>query len=623
MATLVAAYPQQEISSHHEYDEETVRESNESPEPSNDVASAMKESSAAESAHPPIALDVSVASDALLLLQQSSGVNTNNTSADEIETTLDEIFAAEDESDGEEFLPAFDAMESPRKADFSSYSVQQPEKSPVATSSVSAWPSLSAWITPASSVPYGGLSNLGNTCYMASALQMIASLESFLDELKANEPTTNADTKLRTAFLDIMDRLQTATVVPDAFKDAVDERSPLFLGFRQQDSHEFLTTLLDLLDEDYKNKEKEDDDKKESMDIQDESEASADHDTVSCKKPRTEVPSNMMEVDEASSSMRSLIADDSCRSATSFSDLDVDAIGRLLHGDRSEVTQSDVLITSIVESEQPHYKLIGGRMNTADVVLTPYADYDASQHPTRGDQATSTRMEATNGSAENDTDDDASPATQSPIDTTFTTQVRVRLTCDSCKYTRCHKETFLHLSLEIGSNSDICSNVEDGLRRFFAPCTQELKCEKCFCETATQTTEITKLPSALLLHLKRFIVDVSPDWSNISYRKNQSAVSFDEELTLDEEVGVLSEFLASDCTLPTTTSIPQKYALRSVVNHIGSSANCGHYTADAKRMYGEKREWTRFNDSYVSRISGADATEQSRQTAYMCLYELE
>jgi ubiquitin C-terminal hydrolase len=41
------------------------------------------------------------------------------------------------------------------------------------------------------------------------------------------------------------------TVRPDAFKKAVDERSPLFIGFRQQDAHEFPTTLLDLLDEVY------------------------------------------------------------------------------------------------------------------------------------------------------------------------------------------------------------------------------------------------------------------------------------------------------------------------------------------------------------------------------------
>jgi ubiquitin C-terminal hydrolase len=183
------------------------------------------------------------------------------------------------------------------------------------------------------------------------------------------------------------------------------------------------------------------------------------------------------------------------------------------------------------------------------------------------------------------------------------------------------------------------SNIEDGIRRFFAPCTQELKCEKCFCETATQSMEITKLPPVLLLHLKRFIVDYSSDWSSISYRKNESAVYLNDNLSVHNDSGALSEFLASDCRITShmnheTTATDKsfslssqmctstsKYVLRSVVNHIGSSANCGHYTADAQRG-GEQSEWFRFNDACVTPISMTDAIEQSKQTAYMCLYEL-
>ena len=180
------------------------------------------------------------------------------------------------------------------------------------------------------------------------------------------------------------------------------------------------------------------------------------------------------------------------------------------------------------------------------------------------------------------------------------------------------------MSLEIGQD---CGSVEDGMRRFFAPEKRELKCEKCFSESATQSMEIVQLPRALLLHFKRFIVDVSPDYSSISYRKNRSVVEFHDALKFDEDAGgFLNDFLASDCLPPrqTTWSASSEYSLRSVVKHMGSSANCGHYTADAKRFDEEgERQWFRFNDDFVTRISKVDATEHSQETAYMVLYELE
>jgi ubiquitin C-terminal hydrolase len=177
------------------------------------------------------------------------------------------------------------------------------------------------------------------------------------------------------------------------------------------------------------------------------------------------------------------------------------------------------------------------------------------------------------------------------------------------------------------------------LRAFFKPEKREIKCEKCFCETALQTTDITKLPRALLFHLKRFIVDISPDYTSISYRKDQSSVAFEPHLELDEHSGALGEVVAVDeMVLPRNS----RYGIRSVVNHIGSSASCGHYTADAWRTCQSQeekednnddddddddkpngREWLRFNDSYVSKISQTEAVDNAASTAYMVLYELE
>jgi len=227
----------------------------------------------------------------------------------------------------------------------------------------------------------------------------------------------------------------------------------------------------------------------------------------------------------------------------------------------------------------------------------------------------------------------------------------------------------LHLSIEIGSE---CISIEDGLRKFFAPEQREIKCEKCFHTSAMQTSKITKLPRNLLFHLKRFIVDVSPDYTSISYRKDQSDVSFEERMELehvddnddtDDEEGRIQDFLSLDAvTFPKGAA----YEIRSVVNHIGSSASRGHYTGDAKKQYDDndndncidnkldnccsdgdvdddddvdvdvdnsnneergrdqeqQRQWTRFNDSYVSKISSREAIHDTSQTAYMIMYEL-
>uniref|UniRef100_A0A7S4ILU3 USP domain-containing protein n=1 Tax=Odontella aurita TaxID=265563 RepID=A0A7S4ILU3_9STRA len=187
---------------------------------------------------------------------------------------------------------------------------------------------------------------------------------------------------------------------------------------------------------------------------------------------------------------------------------------------------------------------------------------------------------------------------------------------------------------------------------------------------------IIRRPRALLLHFKRFIVDISPDFTCISYRKDHSPVIFPETMSLPSSrnmmlqegkvapkeeskknsvVGLDRLFLTENVSVPAkrqdalhgggvvcgnvmsankskgsptvdlsqkknSSELPRKYRLKSVVHHIGSSANCGHYTADAQRS----GEWMRFNDRVVSRKEAKDVTgEAALKTAYMVLYELE
>ena len=587
------------------------------------------------------------------------------------------------------------------------------------------------------SPPYGGLSNLGNTCYMASAIQLLCGLDSFPADLKSRLPPPNNNNSeddneqaLRDALLDVMDRLGNGqTVSPNDLKRCIDSRTSLFLGYRQQDSHEFLTTLLDIIDEDYKLKPKreepmvttteshddadehevtDDEDNEEQEETQTIAEECNDEDETDCesnddrmilesaqKKQKVVDDEPLIEVSDEEQSLAAEAIETgedvaetaSIAKSKSYSDFQFSDIENLLHaksenpaGESStSQTEASVPTKIIARQDEPKCKLAGGRMSTAGVELTRFAEeggLDDDVQPTGVSLETATPQQQIVENDEAEEEESTEETFCSPVSSNFTTKVRVCLTCESCKFRRSKIETYLHLSLDISTGSNETNNddddsddegcnlgcpssssIEEGLRRFFAPEKREIKCEKCFHTSALQTSEITQLPRNLLFHLKRFIVDVSPDYSSISYRKDQSSVVFAERMELqasddedetdvfhnvheDQERGIQA-FLAQDSVYEPDAA----YEIRSVVNHIGSSASCGHYTADAKRkMIGsietdenedtsdddetaqepmvEDREWIRFNDCYVSRISSKEAVQDASKTAYMIMYEL-
>ena len=454
----------------------------------------------------------------------------------------------------------------------------------------------------------GGLINLGNTCYLNSATQMLASLDQFWRLLETSCPTSRdvQKVKLRQEFLSLMNSLRIGeTVRPDAFKQEIDERSPLFVGFHQQDAHEFLTTLLDLLDEVYKVSSFENDDAK-SLTHHEET-----VDTDACHIPQEINPSNQTISDEQLdlSRIQSNPLNSSISRLPSFCGLNMNEITMLIHGNNEQEGEQESLSSLCfrpLDDSSAQCKLIGGR-----AVAMEDVEPRVQMHRNIVESSVSHELPSPEQMQEE-------VVNSSPIDQYFCTEVRSRLTCDSCKYTRTRIEKFLHLSIDVGSNGG--TSLEEGLRKFFSPEKRELKCEKCFCESATQTSEITKLPPALLFHFKRFIVNVSPDFSTVTYCKNQSAVDFPFSLSLDVH-SALRELFAEDVVVPARLTQTPSYKIRSICNHIGSSASCGHYTADAYRLYNTgERAWTRFNDAHVTRLDDAMGAET---TAYMVLYEMQ
>ncbi|KAG8624387.1 hypothetical protein KVT40_007454 [Elsinoe batatas] len=106
-----------------------------------------------------------------------------------------------------------------------------------------------------------GLQNLGNTCYMNSALQCISRIEElawfFLSnkwkqEINGDNPLGYHGNMAR-AYADFLAGLHKegqGTFTPRQFKNALANAQPMFSGYGQQDSQEFLSFLVDALHED-------------------------------------------------------------------------------------------------------------------------------------------------------------------------------------------------------------------------------------------------------------------------------------------------------------------------------------------------------------------------------------
>mmetsp|Transcript_8739 Transcript_8739/g.16559 ORF Transcript_8739/g.16559 Transcript_8739/m.16559 type:complete len:590 (+) Transcript_8739:64-1833(+) len=111
-----------------------------------------------------------------------------------------------------------------------------------------------------SAVTFGGLKNLGNTCYLNAVMQALCSLREFVSDLRAM-PTVVPPCQSGELFnctAEIFQQMSTksaapATVAgggplsPAKLRERIARASPTFRGFSQQDAHEFLLEYVNQL----------------------------------------------------------------------------------------------------------------------------------------------------------------------------------------------------------------------------------------------------------------------------------------------------------------------------------------------------------------------------------------
>lgn len=189
---------------------------------------------------------------------------------------------------------------------------------------------------------------------------------------------------------------------------------------------------------------------------------------------------------------------------------------------------------------------------------------------------------------------------------------RSHLTCPRCGRESIKFDIYSSISLPLASKKDhSVIQLKDCLERFMEG--EQLdernawycpRCRQHVC--ALKMIALWTVPDILILHLKRFTFEPNLLSGGMLRSKVDDTVSFPID-GLD-----LTKYILG----PVDPDAPPIYRLIGVSEHIGPTANSGHYTATVRNSI--DGQWYRYNDSNVGRTSGEAAITGG---AYMLFYQ--
>ncbi|CAB9501062.1 Ubiquitin carboxyl-terminal hydrolase [Seminavis robusta] len=444
---------------------------------------------------------------------------------------------------------------------------------------------------------YRGLRNGGNTCYLNSSLQLLFTVKDFVDSIdgKGGELTQSFVSTARM----VGDTSKPGAASAFAVKRAIDRKTDKFKGFQQRDAHEFLGDLIDNIHEELVEEDKQKRKKEEAV----ENEETVEKEEQDSKEEQQDDGKSNGNV-QPSSPNNDVTKDEDGTTTT-----------------KEDTTTSNPVSTEPSE-EFPQTKAHGsesGEIATDDASTSTPSLQSAEE------------IENFEASKLSDAPAEAGLGTKFPTDDFFRCDMEVCLTCNHCSYSRTKKETYMHLSLDIDQTTqdekdgDEAVSVKKSLERFFQAEEREIKCEKCKVgNTASQSLKLLNRPKALLLHLKRFIVEQREARNGdieITVNKNKAPVDLSEHVSLDAFTGG-------------NQTGAHEYSLKSLVHHVGNSSSSGHYTAHAERCRRQEgsegdenkslTEWVYFDDSTtkLATLDGIRDSPYRKKNAYLLLYTL-
>jgi len=169
----------------------------------------------------------------------------------------------------------------------------------------------------------------------------------------------------------------------------------------------------------------------------------------------------------------------------------------------------------------------------------------------------------------------------------FSGQFKTLLKCKKCEYENITWDNFNNINLSI-TGEDIIDCFSDFVKPEIM---HDAKCEKCGTKSLIKTTTIWKFPLTMVLNIKRFSF-------NTQIQKNNKSLVLNKNLRISGSGRIYN------------------YCLTSVVYHIGSSPNSGHYYTDILK-YGT---WYKVDDERITKLS--DIVPESNN-CYIMIYNYE